>query len=133
MAKFSMRSFNSFFGRGCFEVVQSEVQKFSKFLKRWFDLFGWGQLLRCIHLKSKKISTPPPPPYTQVRHLMSVWRFLTTFWSNQSILCITDSSVRNRSGIIAHEGLPNAKPLIVDFILLLPETNFRLKTNTDPK
>ena len=42
-------------------------------------------------------------------------------------------SVRNRSGIIAHEGLPNAKPLIVDFILLLPETNFRLKTNTDPK
>ena len=43
------------------------------------------------------------------------------------------SSVRNRSGIIAHEGLPNAKPLIVDFILLLPETNFRLKTNTDPK
>ena len=42
-------------------------------------------------------------------------------------------SARNRSGIIAHEGLPNAKPLIVDFILLLPETNFRLKTNTDPE
>ena len=42
-------------------------------------------------------------------------------------------SVRNRSGIIAHEGLPNAKPLIVDFILLLPQTNFQLKTNTHPK
>ena len=46
---------------------------------------------------------------------------------------ITICSIRNRSGIIAHEGLPNAKPLIVDFILLLPETNFRLKTNADPK
>ena len=33
-------------------------------------------------------------------------------------------SIRNRSGIIAREGLPNAKPLIVDFILMLPETNF---------
>ena len=50
-------------------------------------------------------------------------------------VCIIRSvcSVRNRSDIIAHEGLPNAKPLIVDFILLLPETNFRLKTNADPK
>ena len=33
-------------------------------------------------------------------------------------------SVRNRSGIIAQHGVSNAKPLIVDLILRLPETNF---------
>ena len=45
----------------------------------------------------------------------------------------TGGSDRNRSGIIADDGLPNAKPSILDFILLLSETNFRLKINTEPK
>ena len=37
----------------------------------------------------------------------------------------SQSSVRNRSGIIAQHGVSNAKPSMVDLILWLPETNFR--------
>ena len=36
-----------------------------------------------------------------------------------------DSSVHNRSSIIAQYGVSNAKPSMVDLILPLPETNFR--------
>ena len=37
----------------------------------------------------------------------------------------SQSSIRNRSGIITQHGVSNAKPSMVDLILQLPETNFR--------
>ena len=43
------------------------------------------------------------------------------------------SSVRNRSGIIAHEGLPNAKPLIVDFILPVTRDKLSIKNQCRPE
>ena len=46
---------------------------------------------------------------------------------------VCQSSVRNGSAIIAHYGLSNAKPLIIDLILWLPETNFRLRNTTEPR
>ena len=52
---------------------------------------------------------------------------------SQSIWISTCSSVRNGSAIIAHYGLSNAKPFIIDLILWLPETNFRLRNTTEPR
>ena len=57
----------------------------------------------------------------------SIWPYPTTGLTHR------DSSDRNRSDIIAYDGLPNAKPSTVDYILPLPETIFRLKINTEPK
>ena len=48
----------------------------------------------------------------------------------QFVMVFSLNSVHNRSGIIARHDVSNAKPLILDLILRLPETNFWLKTNT---
>ena len=54
------------------------------------------------------------------------------FFSMKVILSrVSSISVRKRSGIIAHRGLSNAKPRIVDFILRLPGATLQL--NVIPK
>ena len=56
-------------------------------------------------------------------------RSRSTRWRERA----ASSSVRNGSAIIAHYGLSNAKPLIIDLILWLPEMNFRLRNTTEPR